>query len=918
MIKHTFVTKKYFSMLARGAASSLVLTLLIMSDASIAGRFTGEEGVAGVTIFTPLYLLACFFALRLSYGIPSLYSKAMGEMEKEKADKIFGFGLFESIMSGGIFFILTLILGEQFIRHYALSEAVYQNAAVYFYWMKYVVLVLPIMSLLREMIYTDGDERLSNIITATEIYGNIILSAILCHSFGIAGLGLGSFISVYVAAILCITHFYKEDNTLRFNLYFSAKTFYDMAVCTLMDSGIYLCLCVLGVCLNRYVASQFGSEMIIIVAVILLVKELQLVFDCVGEAIAPLMNIYIEEKNYVGVRKLWGHANRTSLMGGVVLAVALEILAQTILKIYHITDPGLYSVAVSGVRIMAISLPVVSYLYLLTTYYFQRKKRWLGLIVIGLRDCVLAVPLAITMTQLFGVYGLFEGVTVAVVLSFFASIILVALIFGPKNYPLILQHIKREVESYLYEFTVNPEEIKKVKDEIATVLRKDGYDSDSIMHALLMFESTFMSIYEENEGAEVLAECSVVIKDGMLILTGRDDGKVIGMSEDSMDLYLLRAQAQKRLATQRIFSSKHMLNMMYNSSTFEIAMTKVGKEEESKPEQTNTALEEAKKKYIDLHLHLDGALTVDIVRRLAEMQSIDVPSDDESLKEMITVPDDNDNPEDFLKRLELPLSLLQTKEGIKEGVRLVCDNIMSQGMIYAEIRFAPQLHTKRGLSQEDAVVAALEGLKETELMANFILSCIRGEENDKENEETLRLTEKYLVEHGGVVALDLAGSEERAATEKYRSLFEKAKSLNIPFTIHAGETDGPQSVKCAVEFGAKRIGHGVRISGNEEVMSLVKEKGVTLEMCPTSNIQKQAVADMAKYPLKEFMDYGIKVTINTDDMGIEGVTMADELYLMENMYGMPPEDLKTLLYNAVDAAFTTEKVKNKLRDMIEV
>ena len=321
--------------------------------------------------------------------------------------------------------------------------------------------------------------------------------------------------------------------------------------------------------------------------------------------------------------------------------------------------------------------------------------------------------------------------------------------------------------------------------------------------------------------------------------------------------------------------------------------------------------------YIDLHLHLDGAITVPIAKQLAEIQGFQLPTDsDEELEKYLTVPPDCKSLNDFLKCFEIPGYLLQTPVGLREAVRLVADNIKSQGVVYAEIRFAPQYHTKDGMTQEEAIKAALEGLKETELKANLILCCMRGDGNDAQNEETIELAAKYLVEDGGVVAVDLAGAEALYPTENYSELFAKARELGIPFVIHAGEAAGAESVRYAIEFGAKRIGHGVRIFEDPEVVALVKEKGVTLEMCPTSNAQTRVIDNMSEYPLMKYLDDGIKVTLNTDDMGIEGTTLANEYRIMEEYFNLSPEQERILLTNAVEAAFTTDAVKNQLREIL--
>ena len=319
-------------------------------------------------------------------------------------------------------------------------------------------------------------------------------------------------------------------------------------------------------------------------------------------------------------------------------------------------------------------------------------------------------------------------------------------------------------------------------------------------------------------------------------------------------------------------------------------------------------------KYIDLHLHLDGAVTVDIAKKLASLQKIALPAtEDRDLVRYLTVPADCRDLNSFLKCFDLPLSLMQTPQGLSEAVRLVADSCREKGLVYAEIRWAPQLHTAGGMTQEEALQAALSGLKKTALKANLILCFMRGQGNEKENEETLRLAKKYLVQDGGLVALDLAGAEALFPTENYRELFARVKEEGIPFTIHAGEAAGAESVRHALAFGARRIGHGVRACEDPAVLQLVQDGGAVLEMCPTSNRQTHALADMKDYPFMDFLSSGIKVTLNTDDPGIEGTTLADEYRYMEREFGLTAAQERILLATALDAAFTTEAVKAGLR-----
>ena len=321
--------------------------------------------------------------------------------------------------------------------------------------------------------------------------------------------------------------------------------------------------------------------------------------------------------------------------------------------------------------------------------------------------------------------------------------------------------------------------------------------------------------------------------------------------------------------------------------------------------------------YIDLHLHLDGAITVEIAKELAKLQEITLPAgSDDELRSMLSVPEDCTSLNDFLSCFALPDSLMQTEEGLREAVRLVMDTALSQGVIYAELRFAPQLHTNGGMTQVQAVLAALDGLKRSGLKGNLILCCMRGEDTADANFETLELAKKYLVEDGGVVAIDLAGAEALYPTKDYRALFSRAKEYGVPFTIHAGEADGADSIRTAIEFGASRIGHGVRCYEDAALLNLVIEKGIPFEMCPTSNRQTHAVENMDDYPLMDYLEKGVKVTLNTDDPAIEGTTLAGEYRYMEETFGLTLEQKELLLKNAVNAAFTSESVKSTLMERL--
>ena len=316
---------------------------------------------------------------------------------------------------------------------------------------------------------------------------------------------------------------------------------------------------------------------------------------------------------------------------------------------------------------------------------------------------------------------------------------------------------------------------------------------------------------------------------------------------------------------------------------------------------------------VELHLHLDGALSVDNCKKIAKMQNIDVPDDDVILKKT-NVDADCRNLNDFLTKFEFPVSLLQTAVGIKNAVKNLGDELRNQGIIYAEIRFAPQLLTRNGMTQEQVLKSAIEGIEATKLCCNLICCCMRGNDNYDKNIETIMVASKYLGK--GVVGVDLAGAEGLYPTKEFEDIFKYAKELNIPFTIHAGEADGSNSVKTAINFGAQRIGHGVRSSEDAQLVEEIARKKIVLEICPTSNICTSIYEKIEDIPIKEFIDKGVIITVNTDDPAVCNTTLKKELKKLASSFDLTYNDIVKLQINAINASFASKEVKSKIGDII--
>lgn len=296
--------------------------------------------------------------------------------------------------------------------------------------------------------------------------------------------------------------------------------------------------------------------------------------------------------------------------------------------------------------------------------------------------------------------------------------------------------------------------------------------------------------------------------------------------------------------------------------------------------------------WIDLHLHLDGSISVKTARKIAGMQSISLPLSDERLKQSLSVMDDCRDLNEYLERFTLPCSLLHIREALYLSTYELLDELQSQGLHYAEIRFAPQKSAAEGMSQYEAVEIVLRAIRDEGMRCGLIVSMMRGDDNQKENRETIEVARQLYGK--GVVAVDLAGAEALYPTHLFRKEFELVHKTGVPLVVHAGEAAGADSVREAIEAGAVRIGHGVRALEDPEVVKMLVDRKVTLELCPTSNLNTGIFKSYAEYPLRKLLDAGVRVTINTDNMTVSNTTLREEWRHMIETFNLTYDEIQLI------------------------
>ncbi len=319
----------------------------------------------------------------------------------------------------------------------------------------------------------------------------------------------------------------------------------------------------------------------------------------------------------------------------------------------------------------------------------------------------------------------------------------------------------------------------------------------------------------------------------------------------------------------------------------------------------------------ELHCHLDGSVRPETLLDLAQEHGKQMPANTaEELRDYMKV-DDAQNLEEYLERFAITLSVMQTESAMERIAYELAEDARNDGVRYIEVRYAPVLNVREGLSLEQAVEAPLRGLaraeKEHGIVGRVIVCAIRNMAPDV-SRELAELAVSYR--HQGVVGFDLAGGEAGHHASVHARSFEYARMHDLACTCHAGEGDGAESVRQAVHVcGAHRLGHATRLIEDSSLTDYCNDRRIPLEICLTSNVQTRVAGSYATHPFREYFRRGLNVVLNTDNRLMSGVTLTDEYMHAANELEFSFDELARVALNGFESAFLPHAERQRLTDI---
>jgi len=313
----------------------------------------------------------------------------------------------------------------------------------------------------------------------------------------------------------------------------------------------------------------------------------------------------------------------------------------------------------------------------------------------------------------------------------------------------------------------------------------------------------------------------------------------------------------------------------------------------------------------ELHLHLEGSITPHTFLELARRNRVEIPASDEAgVVRLFRY----QHFHEFLGNFMVLSQALIHGEDFSQAAYELGLHLARQNVRYAEVMLSPALHYRRGIDLDEMVQGAADGFTQArhEGGPRVSLAFDYGRQNGVALAWQLLDVAIRNMRHG-VVAWSIGGDEVQNPPEPFADVFAAARRAGLHVMAHAGEVVGPESVRGAVEaLQVERVGHGIRSMADPELLALLRQRNVTLDVCPSSNVRTGAVDAMADHPLRKLVEAGVRVTINTDDPTFFHTTLNDEYRLAVREFGFSAADLVALSLNSVRASFLPEREKRAL------
>jgi len=545
-----------------GAATIMAFLTLAAEevDVLVAGYLFGEEAITGVNLVSPMFFAATFISMMIAVGTAHHYSYEIGRFKKEEADNAVGQGVLLAFVASLFVLLFTQSAKSRFLASVTESTDIFSYSSAYYTFFPYMLSVFPFFFLLQFLVYADGGGKRCVLASVLQLAVNIPCSMLLSRKIGMAGLSLGTLLGFLVSIAVYCLWILSAHSSIRLRWHFSFSDTFEIMKFSYAHACLPLYIGISRMSLNKFVALRFEDECLTALTVVNHLMVIILVFEGLGQAVDPLLNIYYGERNPDGIRKVMHSAIRIAVIEGVTLGLMMFAFAGFLPRLYGVHTPDLLDLCTSALRTVAPAMPFIALLYLFVVYYMVTGHLRISLAIAVLRNVVFYIALPLVLGMMFGIEGVWIGVALAYMGTFFLFAGFLRAKYG-KSFPLILED--RDIVSKDVVLTVD--KLMEIRGWAGKECDKRGIASSVRNKIELLLEELGMLIIERNGIRPPLAEVSICFKKDIKVMI-RDDGEIYDVTDPDAALSFRSLFVTELL--QKGSRSAYLLTQNYNRTIF--------------------------------------------------------------------------------------------------------------------------------------------------------------------------------------------------------------------------------------------------------------------------------------------------------------------------------------------------------------
>lgn len=552
-------------------ASSISFFVCLMSgeiDSIIAGNQINEQALSAVGIVVSISTLMYFISTTISGGAPVLFTKKMGEYKEDEAYKVIGTSVIYSIILGIVMALLLWLFRDDLLAFFGLTDELYTYCCQYYEWFIILAIFMPFNWLVYQLVYMDGNEKLTASSDFLQFILNTTLSVILCRHYGLSGISLSTTISVFlVTCYLCI-HFFTKKCSIKFKFWFSFKHVLESFKLSISLSADYLFASITSIFANKMVIVLFGAFYLPILNIIVFATAVSQVTQSVSSAATPFICNYHAEKNSSGVISMLKVMFVSSLIVGLIVAVILFVFSESIPVLFGITSPELAIYSAEFLRAFAIFVVCVPLLYMITQYFLLTDRTIIAFLSLFVNLLVSPVVCLIVGSLNFGIEGLVWGYALYPLASFVVVLLIVFILKGKAKLPYLLPEYNKQSKNIHIE--VKEENVEYMQREVLDFISKFTDEKIRMKRFILFCESMIVTIIENNKDnkKKVFSEISIIVDDTNVTLIQKDNGLLYNQGLYDNETKLTSREIVKYYVSNKPDQKNYMKSTGFNQYSF--------------------------------------------------------------------------------------------------------------------------------------------------------------------------------------------------------------------------------------------------------------------------------------------------------------------------------------------------------------